>query len=375
MSAVITQHPSAISFAGNPVLLKAYSTLSGKTFLKVCAEVSVSVFQRGSVVLDGLVYSRSIPTGGGSGKPVTFNLSDILQSALSQVVIERNAVLSDGVPSFTGGYVRYSVKVWDEFLNEYSEVSSTKDSGYVTSGARAAVPGAYTGRQRLSLPEDTAAYLGEARILSNKPDAGVVPLGGKVTVPVFSASSRSVGVYADAVSSGRLLDTHPMYASEVSWHSFVPKSVGLQSLLWEGLGLPPFFVHVVPVQPFARYFEFVNRLGAVEGVYTFGRVQHKSRLQQERQVKRHDVTFRPSARYIKRTLQEEPYLEMSTGPLSREWAKWFAEEFFTAEQVWMYSSDADDMVPVIIEVDEAVSVFNESEAQVLDLPFNVTCCI
>ena len=375
MSVTITQHPSAISFAGNPVLLKAYSNLSGKTFLKVCAEVSVGIYQREAVVRDGIVYHLSIPSEGGSGKPVTFDFSDVLQSALSQMAVERNAVLSGNDPSFTGGYVQYSVKVWDEFLNEYSEVTSTKDSGYVTSGRKVAIPGAYTDKQRLLLTEDTAAYLGSAHILSNKPDGEAVPLGGKVTVPVFSSSSRSVSVYANAVGSGNLLGTHPVYASEVSWRSFTPKAVGFQSLLWEGLELPPFFIHVVPEQPFSRYFEFVNRLGAVESIYTFGRAQRKNQLQQERQVKRHNVSFRPAARFIKRTLQEESLLELTTGPLSREWAKWFAEEFFTAEQVWMYSKEADDMVPVLIEADEAISVFNESEAEVPDLPFKVTFCI
>ncbi len=373
MSVTIQQHPSAISFAGNPVLLKATSNLKDKTFLKVCAEVSVSIYQRSEHKGD-VIQTLSVPTEGGD-KEVVFNFSDILQSALSQISIERNSVLSGGIPSFTGGYVQYSVKVWDEYLDEYSEIISTNDKAYASSGQKIAIPGMYTDMQRLLLPEDTADYLGAAYILSNKPDGEVIPLGGSVTVPVFSAVYQSVGVYVNSVSTGNRIGTHTAYASEASWSSFAPSSLGYQSLVWDGLNLPPFFLCVIPAHPFARRFEFVNRLGAVESVYTFGRAQKKVSLSQERQVRRHDMSFRPAARYVKRTLQEEETWELSTGPASREWAEWFVKEFMVSESVWMYSEKAADMVPVIIECDEAVALFNESEAEVLDLPFKVVASI
>lgn len=373
MSVTITQHPSAVSFAGNPVLLKAYSDLSEKTFLKICARVEAKLFLR-SVQQGESVYLLSIPTEG-SYKSVTFDLSDILSSGLSQNPMERNAVLAGGTATYTGGYVEYSVKVWDEYLDEYSEIISTESTASVSSSSRIAIPGKYTGMQRLTLPEDTDTWLGSARILSNKPDFEAVPVGGKITVPVYAREADEIRNTLDGTVS---MGSHTMYGNSCHWKTFVlPDSVGEgeHSIEWTGLDVPPFFLFVVPQQPFARYFEFVNRFGAVESVYTYGRLVRKSSLNQERQVKRHDTSFKPTARYIKVTLQEEQTLELSTGPVSREWAKWFANEFLTAEQAWMYSDAAGDMVPVLVESDEDISVYDESKAEVLDIPFKVTMCI
>lgn len=376
MSVTITQHPSSISFAGNPVLLKAYSNLSEKTFLKVCAEVTVKI-HRQDVLMGSFIHTLSIPTNGNQ-EEVVFDLSDILLSDLSQVVIDRGAYSGYQDVSISGGYAAYSVKVWDEYLDEYSEIISTKNVAS-SSSERKAIPGAYTDMQRLTLPEDTASYLGDARMLSNKPGGEAIPKGGKFVIPVFSKEEKE---YRMGISNNETGTFTPglfmLFGNECRFvNETIPEDTPsiVHSIEFLGSDLPPFFVHVVPEHPFARYFEFVNRLGAVESIYTFGRTQRKTNLTQERQVKRHNVSFRPSVRYVKRTLQEEQTLELSTGAISRMWAKWFVEEFLVAESAWMYDSRADDMIPVIIEADEAVSIYNESEAEVLDLPFKVTMCI
>lgn len=373
MSITITQHPSSISFAGNPVLLKASSNLSGKTFLKVCAKVTVSLYL-GSVKKSESEHSFSIPTEGGSS-PVTFDLSDVLSSGLSQNPVERNIALAGGAATVTGGYVQYSVKVWDEYLDEHSEIVSTETTESVSSGARIAIPGKYTDMQRLTLPEDTDSWLGGAKILSNKPDYEAVPVGGKITIPVFREASGAASNTFDGTYD---YGSHTFYGNSASWKTFVlpPAAVPGQHFIgWTGMGLRDVYIHVVPQPPFARYFEFVNRLGAVESIYTYGRAKKKTSLKQERQIKLHHTSFNPTTRYVKRNLQEEQTWELSTGPVSREWAKWFSAEFFTTEQAWMYSESAGDMVPIIIESEEAVTLCDESEAEVLDLQFKVIMCI
>lgn len=376
MSVTITQYPSNISFAGNPVLLKASTALSGKTFLKVCVELTIGLYQRASSV-GSLVRKLSIPTNGGS-ETVIFDLSDELLSALAQIPMERSSKLTGGSPSYTGGYAQYNVKVWDEYLDEYAEVVSTEHSASVNSGTKIAIPGAYLDIQRLIKPEDTEAFLYPSKILSNKPDYEAIPAGGKIVVPILNNEYKAVDVYLDTATSGNLVGSQNLYEAEASWKAFtIPASVtqGFHSLLWNGLDVPPFFIYSVPHQPFATYFEFVNRLGAVESIYTYGRGSHKASINQERQVKKHNTSFRPSARYVKRVLQEVESIELSTGPITREWAIWFVTEFFTAEKVWMYSPEADDMIPVFIEGEDERTIFNESDAAVLDLQFTITQCI
>ena len=376
MSVTITQHPSSFSFAGNPVLLKASSSLANKTFLKICAEITVSVYQQGAM-LNTIARNLSIPTVGGN-QSVVFDFSDVLQSALSEARIERNAVLAGGAPASAGGFARYSVKLWDEYLDEYQEVVSTKNSASVTSDNRMAIPGAYTDWQRLTKPEDTASVLGNAFRLSNKPDFEPIPVGGKVVVPLFSATDRVSAVYLDSEVSSNQIGTYNFYASEGAWKTLsVPLDAeqGMHSLLWKNVDVAPFFFYTIPEQPFATYFEFVNRMGAVESIYAYGRKEQRTALQTERQMQKHNTSFRPSARFLKRTLQETESIVMSTGPTNREWAKWFVSEFFTAEKAWMYSEETADMVPVVIECDEELPLFNDSEPTVLSLAFTVTKCI
>ena len=379
MSVTIIQQPSAISFAGNPVLLKAYSNLSEKTFLKVCAEVSVNVYRK-SALIESVVRRLSIPTQGGE-KEVVFNLSDVLQSSLSTVTIERSIPLAENwKPTDSSGHATYTVKLWDEFLDEYCEVVSTEQSLSVTTDRRTAIPGAYTDLQRLSAPEDTEAFLGEFRLLSDKPDFEAVPVKGSVMIPAFASGydTKSVSL-ARPDGTVVLLGSVNFYASEISWPKVqLPEKweEGIYSLwLSSNTDKPSRTVYVVPETPFVTYFEFINGYGAVEGVYTFGRKTHKSKISQERQLMKFSNSFRPSTRYVKRILQKEDNISLSTGPVSREWAKWFVSTFFVAQKCWMYSKEADEMIPVVIECDEELEIFNESEASVVDIPFTVVKCL
>lgn len=373
----ITQKPSETSFAGNPVLLKVSSGLKDKTFLKACAKVVLNIYQRGEL-LSSNVRTLSIPTNGGR-EEVTFDLSDLLLSALSQVSVERTKALSVGnSPSISSGYVRYTVQMWDEYLDEYSEVVSTEDTASQSTGVCFAIPGAYTDMQRLLRPEDTESYLGTLKLLSSKPDFEVIPLGGGIVQSFYSKSDAKLDFYLDRTSGTSPVTSASLYENEVAWHKVdVPESVvqGLHSLTVAPQGVAPTFFYVMNPIPFTHYFEFVNRLGAVESIYTFGRATRKRKLTQERQVVKYRTSFRPTSRYVKRTLQEEEAIALSTGPVSREWAQWFISEFFTAEKVWMYSEEANDMIPVVVECEEDMDVFSESAAEVLDLPFTVVKCI
>lgn len=373
----IIQKPSETSFAGNPVLLKVSSGLKDKTFLKACAKVTLNVYQRGEL-LSSSVRPLSIPTKG-DREEVTFNLSDLLLPVLSQVVVERSKILSVGnSPEISSGYVRYSVQIWDEYLDEYSEVVSTENTASQSTGVCFAIPGAYTDMQRLLRPEDTESYLGALKLLSSKPDFEVVPVGGSIVLSFYSKSDTKLDFYLDRTSGTSPFKSANLYENEVAWHKMdVPESVaqGIHSLTVVPQGVAPKLFYAINPTPFTHYFEFVNRLGVVESIYTFGRATHKRKLVQERQVVKHRTSFRPTARYVKRTLQEEETIALTTGSVTREWARWFMSEFFTAEKVWMYSEEADDMVPVIIECEEDMDVFSESTAEVLDLPFTVVKCI
>lgn len=373
----IIQKPSETSFAGNPVLLKVSSGLKDKTFLKACAKVTLNIYQRGEL-LSSSVRTLSIPTKG-DREEVTFDLSDLLLSTLSQVAVERSKILSVGnSPEISSGYVRYAVQIWDEYLDEASEVVSTEDTASQSTGICFAIPGAYTDMQRLLRPEDTESYLGVLKRLSSKPDWEIIPRNGSIVQSYYSKVDTRQDFYLDQYFSSNFIKWVILYANEITWNKVdIPESAeqGAHTLTLTSTGGESHSFYVINPMPFTHYFEFINRLGAVESIYTFGRATHKRKLVQERQVVKHRTSFRPTTRYVKRTLQEEETIALTTGPVTREWARWFMSEFFTAEKVWMYSEEADDMIPVIIECEEDMDVFNESAAEVLDLPFTVVKCI
>lgn len=368
MSVQIYQSPSSVSFAGNPILVKVITDLSSKTFLKVCMRLAATCHHPGSLQKTS-EFSLSVPTDGQDA--VWFNVSSCIQSMFTQ--IERTDFVSGIAKDVaSSGYVRFQFKVWDEYLDASNEVISTEMYGSASSGLFLAIPGAFTDVQRIYLPEDTGNMLGAAKLITNKPDGECIPQGNRLIVSMFSRQNKNV----DVAFTGVLSTSDGIFSlmeNEIAWTNVNTGSlpIGEYTISFKDTGVRPIIMRVIPQQPFATYFEFVNRLGGLESVYCFGRRQVKSSIETERNILYQGMSFAPNGRYTKKVTSDEQIISLSTGVISKVWAKWFVQDFFQAEQVWMMDENLGKMVPVIIELDDDIDLYSETEAQMIDFEFDV----
>lgn len=358
----VTSYPSKLSLAGNPVLVKAYTSFSDKTFLKVCLRLTADLYVN-DVRIKETVSDFSIPTSG-TTDPVVFDISSSIQSLFSQVDPS-----SFDASKTSGGYVQASFKIWDEYLDEDNYIVSSETTS-PASGSLRLIPGSYTDFQRLTLPEDTEQTFSTSRIMSNKPDKEVIPTDMNLIVPVFSPLAKSASMMIGELSVG----TISLREKETAWGkaSFVSVSTGLSVLNVQGDSLiSSLQIYLVEPQKHAVYFEFYNMLGALESIVCYGRKSVSSSVSFERNKQYSGFSFRPNARYTKHVSSQEQTFSMSTGPISRDWAQWFAKEFFCAEEVWMKHPEFGYMIPVIIEPEEDLQLYSNSDAQTISLDFTV----
>lgn len=371
MAVTVISKPSNVSFAGNPMLVKAATNLGNKTFLKICLRLNAELIRNGTVYSGGNVFDFSIPVPGEAGT-VTFNLSSAILSVFSQ--IKPTYFYGDNTEGRSTGHVKYSFKVWDEYLNSDNYIVSTENSSAVNSGQLESIPGAYTDLQRMLKSEDTEEALGYARILSVKPDWEPIAKNRPLVVPVYCNSDKRDRVIANKPGGSQQISLgyYDVRSKETTWSSIDLSNLepGEYNISFTGLSLYSIPVHVIPAQPFATYFQFINRLGGLESITCYSRRKFSSDMEIERNTLHANATFRPTARYCKHVKSEEQRIAMSTGPISRMWAKWFVQEFFASEHCWMLG-EYGEMEPVLIEVDESVTLYDESEAELIDMEFEV----
>lgn len=80
MAIQVLQQPPQIAFAGDPIVVKAKTTLSGKTFLRIKITVNATAFA-GS---EEFPYSESYSFEVGSDGIAVFNIGETIKTALSR---------------------------------------------------------------------------------------------------------------------------------------------------------------------------------------------------------------------------------------------------------------------------------------------------
>jgi hypothetical protein len=360
----ITSQPDLVSFAGCPVLFTARTSLSDKTFLTVRMIASVSLIVNGVVSVQN-DFELSAPTSGG-GAEVTFDLSSALTAmfyyhAFGPCYKNSEAVRTPGVVSFT-------VKLWDEYLDDdNSVVTSNKVTAPSTFGA---VPGALSDVQRYMWSVNGTNWMSH-KVLSSKPDNEVIPVDFPLLLPLYAflpQAGDSVTVKLSGTSGVSFSESAPVfYTREPRWVTCSFSKTGSMEITPSTCS--PVIVNVVESQPYAMYFEFVNRYGCLESIVCYGRPSLSATQESERLSRVPGRSFRPSSQFMKRLSSYEQSYSLSTGPLSVEWAKWFADEFFRATHVWMFDKTMNCMVPVVIESEDETVIFSNEEPGVIDLSF------
>jgi hypothetical protein len=368
MAVNLISAPDLVSFAENPVLFRFSTSLQDLTFLtiRLCVKATLMVDGEETAANE---FTLSIPTSGGQDNIVTFDVSSALNAMFH--FYEQSTCYKTASPVRSAGVVAYTVQYWDEYLDEDNAIiTGVKTTHYNTLNA---IPGGLSDVQRVKWNNNGESWT-EHRVLSSKPDGEVIPANFPLVVPLYAFVPQAGGEISipvvvkkgDEQVESRSVD---FFTRAPRWEVFNFSSEGSYTITPSTAR--PVGVTVVPEQPYATYFEFVNRFGCMESVVCYGRPTLTASCEADRLSRLPSRSLAPSSQFFKRVTSAQQTLSLSTGSLSIDWAMWFSSEFFRAKKVWMYDERLGVMVPVVVEADEDATLFSVTEPGVIDLSFNV----
>lgn len=358
MALQITQQPGSVSFAGDPIIAKAKTTLSDKTFLRIVADCTVKVLRSG----DEFQYSESYTYFVGSDGVATFNVANTVRAALDKYVEQEVNGVTVSQTLYTA---QFQITYKEMYLDGVLEVTSST----VTSEWYKAVMGRLTEYERMTASNaDTASLLGSGRILSRKPAGERVPKGIDLYLPAISTVSDTLSYYTQ--------QTEKKAYSQYTGGTYVPASLKISTdALSEGVltvGISQEAAGekvVVPQIPVMKHFLFLNGFGLIESVTAITKESFSYTIQAETYTVPAEINYRGHTRTVSYADSPQAELEMSSGYVNREWAEWWLSEFVTTRKAWML--DGGIYLPVAIIPDEENIVYDRTKPGLLAVGFTV----
>lgn len=360
MAIQVLQQPPQIAFAGDPIVVKAKTTLSGKTFLRIKITVNATAFA-GS---EEFPYSESYSFEVGADGIAVFNIGETIKTTLSRKMtfdVNGTQTLSQMIYA-----ARYTITYKESYLDGMVEI----EEGETTSEQYNAIPGRLTEFERLTTSNvDTTEILGEGRILSRKPEGDIVPLGWILCIPAVSTRS-------DTITYSVVQGEESKEYSDYTRGALVPDSLVISTfLLKEGeLTVNTGFEtgkkrYAVKTNPLMRHFIFLNGFGLMESVVAFTRDSLEYDIQSELYTLPADISYRATTRTASYAQTPSGTFSMSSGFVNREWAEWWLTEFVVTRKAWMY--DNGTYIPVAIIPEETNKLYDRAKPGLISVNFSV----
>lgn len=359
MAIQVIQQPGSISFAGDPIIAKALTTLIGKTFLKITLECKVELVNGDTV----LPYSEKYTYTIGEDRTATFNVGKTVQTAFDKYTEQDVDKLAINQQLYAA---RFQLTYKEIYLNGVSE----EEGSAVVSEWYHSVMGRLTAYERMTMPNaDTTAVIGEGRMLTRKPDGEIIPQGIDLYVPALSTQSGVIDYYT-------IQDSVKKSNSHSTGGANVPASlkVNTSGLLLGALNITTAIEtgkskHVVVPSPFMRHFLFLNGFGLIESITATMREKMKYTIDSEKFIIPGDVNFKGYTRVVSYTKSPQVELEMSSGYVNREWADWWMNEFLPSGRGWMLQDGR--YIPIAIIPEDNYKLFDKSKPGMIAIQFKV----
>lgn len=268
------------------------------------------------------------------GEVLKFDISSALRSELKEY--EYSPLTSSG----TMPYIKYTLQAYDEWMIDgiVYEKQNVRDYG----GYLFALAGAFTEVER---------YLSNASKnvtkFSRKPATGeVCNLGDIYLSP---ATPSSLITFASQLESGPTVEIFNLQEKGA-------KTIHNRTIY-------------VEENPDRWLFQFINGLGVIEtaSCLTLEALQYE--FKNERNVLNSFRSFKPQAtRKMSRYTSGQIY-EMSTGPVTREWADWYCNEFLCCPASWVRINGK--WFPCTIEPDEEVDIYDRTGGSFISITFTM----
>lgn len=359
MAIQILQQPPQISFSGDPIIVKAKTTLTGKTFLRIKLTVNATAYSS----IGEKTYSENYSYEVGNDGLATFNIGETIKMAMESsvsIIVSKNTIL----PVYYA--VKYTLTYKESYLDGIKEI----EEGEMTSEQYSAVTGSLTEYERMiAANADTTTIIGEGRILSRKPEGDMVPKGIGLLLPAVDAYKENISYVIEQGDVRKEL-------SASSGGALIPSSININtSDLQEG----EFKVstdretgkkrYIVKQNPNMRHFLFVNGFGMLESVTAVTRESLSYDIQSDLYSVPQDIDFRGTTQVINYAQAPNAVFGMSSGYVTREWAEWWLSEFVVTRKAWML--DGGIYLPVAIIPEETNDLIDRSKPGLLSVNFSV----
>ena len=291
---------------------------------------------RASLSTDGVVHTYIFTSPVDNGGSVDIDISIALRSVAQQY--DYTPITTAAV---TYPYITYVVTAWDEYMLD--GIPYTEQSVRHYGGTPWALMGGFSDVERMA-----AGATKTTQKFSRKPSTGeVIAQNELLCYPTPYATAKGV---ADSVSAGPTV---------------TPRSMATLSGAQTHDGHT---VYVVPAHSQRYSFQFVNSLGVVESISC----QCLPSFATEREAEEHVVTrggsFHQFSRYVNRIGKSRKVLNLSTGPITEEWADWWIHEFLTATTVWIYLDSR--WLPCTITADDTLEGTDRASPALVEVLFS-----
>lgn len=331
-------------FAGSPVVIRISELAWPK-------EPNLSPFTIVRVhVLDGSRVIGKFKADTGQQTSISFDISSALRALWNDYKFNNEVSAANSHTSHQRLIRSYSLKIFTEYINSDGEFTQT-ESG-VKDGGRCVI-GWMTEWERSHTSEGSA---GVAHLAANTRN-------GKASTKPTSTPER---VGSESITSWVSVDDN--YTTSV----FYAKDAG------GGSGSSDSASQHAPLvlrdsQPYTDFL-FVNRRGAVETCSAPTKESMDVEVDTQNYARIERPTFQPSRSLMAIAKGGRRSWSMSSGPQTREWADWWAEEFLMARQWWMRYKGS--YVPVIVEpAKKKTSIYDRSKQNMPSVEFTVTLAL
>lgn len=257
-------------------------------------------------------------------------------------------------------YVKYHAEAYEEWMIKGKVITSEsaqlkRDSSSSEMEFFYAYMGRFTQMERLEAWEKRTedSLFMEIQSLSTKPASGeMVPVGESIIQPV---------PYASPIG---LEEEEPHTPSSVSY-SF--NTTGMQSISGAVAGGKDRKIYVIENDRHAYGFRFFNRRGCLESVTAYGLPEEKAVMSNEKYIQTAFEEFYTFPRTIVRKTPAQREIQMSSGPLDKDWQNWWIGEFLVAEYVWMLHDGI--WIPCAIVPEDDTTVKDYAKTEVREVNF------
>lgn len=359
MAIQVILQPGAISFAGDPIIVKAKTTLTGKTFLRIKLTCEVKAYRNSEEHTYSENYSYDVASDG----LATFNVSSTVQTALARCIVQH---ADSGEVTQTMYAAKFKLTYKEAFVDGMVEI----EEGEVISEEYKALPGSLTEYERLTASSaDTASILGDGRILSRKPAGELIPKGIDFYLPAVDTKNDTL---AYSVQQGDVKNDY----SQFTGGALVPKSIRVTtadlkpgSVVIGTAAQAGKTAYIVTPNSDMRHFLFINGFGLLESVTAVTRDALKYSIQSELYAVPQEIGFRGNTQVVNYATPPAATFSMSSGFVSREWAEWWINEFVVTRKAWMLLGGR--YIPVAILPEETNEVYDRSKPDLMAVNFEV----